>query len=158
MIEDDGPKLLMDRIYKIDKLEERQAHHEKEIEEIKKMLSSNEMDARLSKVEKQNEFILEEVKDYRKDFRDMREECNKQRTQCMASVAPLSFVADLKQDLKRMEERLQATYNQSRTESRDASDTGAKWTRWAFTLSLLACIVSSVSVMVCINIFYHLPK
>jgi uncharacterized protein (UPF0335 family) len=156
--EDTAPQMLLQKIEKIDKLEERQAHLDKEVNELKKVLSSNELDGRITKVEKRQELVFEELKTIHKDIRDIDETCNKQRTQCLAAVAPLSLVADLKNDLKRMEERLQATYSQSRIENKDDNNSSAKWTRWAFVLSMLACVVSSVSVLVCVNVLIHLPK
>jgi predicted nucleic acid-binding Zn-ribbon protein len=149
---------LLNKIGKIDKLEERQARHAQEIKEIKDAIHSNELDGRITKVEKRQEFVFDQLKDIHKDVQMIEEKCDKQRTTCMAAVAPISLVADLKNDLKRMEERLQATYSQSRIENKDDNNSSAKWTRWAFVLSMLACVVSSVSVLVCVNVLIHLPK
>ena len=161
--------VLLNKLGKIDKIEERQAYHAKEIKEIKSVLQSNELDGRLVKVEKKQEFVLEQIKEIHNDIRAIDEKCDKQRSGCMASVAPLSLVSSLKDDLKRMEERLQESYNATKTEARTtltevknearaALETSARWTRWAFILSMLACIVSSVSVLICANVLLHLPK
>ena len=156
--EDTAPQMLLEKINRIDKLEERQAYHAKEISELKKVLTSNEMDGRLTKVEKRQEFVLDKIKDIDKDIHAIDEKCDKQRTTCMGAVAPISLVADLKNDLKRMEERIQIAYDTTRKETREALDVSGKWTRWAFIISMLACIVSSVSVMICINVLLHIPK
>jgi predicted nucleic acid-binding Zn-ribbon protein len=149
---------LLNKLGKIDRIEERQAHHAKEIKDIKEVLHSNEMDGRLTKVEKKQEFVLEQIKDIHKDIRAIDEKCDKQRSGCMASVAPISLVADLKNDLKRMEERIQLAYDTTRKETKDALDTSGRWTRWAFTLSMLACMISTVSVLVCANVLLHMTK
>jgi hypothetical protein len=49
---------LLNKLGKIDKIEERQAYHAKEIKEIKSVLQSNELDGRLTKTEKKQEFVL----------------------------------------------------------------------------------------------------
>ena len=157
--------LLFDKITKIDNIEVKLKQHGGEIAEIKKILNDNELDrkvvaldGRLTKVEKKQEFILDEVKELHTDIRNVNSNCDKQRTQCMGAVAPISLVADLKNDLKRMEERIQIAYDTTRRETKEALDVSGKWTRWAFVLSMLACIVSSVSVLVCVNVLLHLPK
>ena len=149
---------LLNKLGKIDKLEERQAHLDKEVNDLKKVLTSNELDGRITKVEKRQEFVLDELKEIHKDIRAIDENCNKQRTTCMAAVAPISLVSDLKNDLKRMEERLQQAYVNGRTENKEANNSSDRWTRWAFLLSMIACVISSVSVMVCVNVLLHLPK
>jgi hypothetical protein len=156
--EDTAPQMLLQKIEKIDKIEERQKYHAKEIQSLKDVLHSNELDGRLTKVEKRQEFILDKLKDIDKDIRAIDEKCDKQRTTCMGAVAPISLVADLKNDLKRMEERIQIAYDTTRKETREALDVSGKWTRWAFVLSMIACVVSSVSVLVCVNVLIHLPK
>ena len=151
--EDVGPKILMDKISKIDKIEERQARHTLEIKEIKSVLANTEMDGRLTKVEKRQEVVMEEIKsiklndlkEIRNDIRKVEDTCDKQRTTCLASVAPITFIADMKQDLKRIEERLQQAHVDTRNETKLAYNENNKWTRWAFILSMLACIISSVS-------------
>ena len=153
---------LLNKLGKIDKIEERQVQHAKEIKEIKTALSNNEMDGRLTKVEKRQEFVLEQIKEIHNDIRAIDEKCDKQRSGCMAVVAPLPLVIGLKEDIQRMVLRFEKSLDTTQTNFRDimkeANDTNGKWTRWAFILSMLACIVSSVSVLVCANVLLHLPK
>jgi len=160
--EDVGPKMLLEKIGKIDKLEERQNYHAKEIKEIKSVLQSNELDGRITKVEKRQEFVLEQIKDIHNDIRAIDEKCDKQRSGCMAAVAPLPLVVGLKEDISRMVLRFETSLDTTQTNFRnimkEANDTNSKWTRWAFILSMLACIVSSVSVLVSVNVLLHMPK
>jgi chromosome segregation ATPase len=153
---------LINKLGKIDKLEERQVQHAKEIKEIKDAIHSNELDGRIIKVEKRQELVFDKLKDVDNDIRKIEEKCDKQRSGCMAAVAPLPLVVGLKEDIQRMvvrfETALDTTQTNFRVIMREANDTNSKWTRWAFVLSMLSCIVSSISVLVCANVLLHLPK
>ena len=153
---------LLNKLGKIDKIEERQVQHAKEIKEIKTALSNNEMDGRLTKAEKRQEFVFEQLKDIHKDMSAIEEKCDKQRSGCMAAVAPLPLVIGLKEDIQRMVLRFETSLDTTQTNFRvimkEANDTNSRWTRWAFVMAMLACIVSSVSVLICANVLLHLPK
>jgi hypothetical protein len=158
---------LLNKLGKIDKLEERQNYHAKEIKEIKLVLSNTEMDGRLTKVEKRQEFVFEQLKDVHKDIQIIEEKCDKQRSSCMGSVAPLTLVSSLKEDIQRMILRfesslstIEASFRTVMKETNDrhakASEESAKWNRWSFITAMLAFIMSGFALV--INVISHLPK
>jgi hypothetical protein len=158
---------LLNKLGKIDKIEERQSRHAQAIKEIQVKLQSNELDGRLVKAEKQQEFILDEIKEINKDIRAIDEKCDKQRAGCMANVAPISLVSGLKEDFQRMILRfesslstIEASFRTVMKETNDrhskTSEESAKWNRWSFITAMLAFIMSGFALA--INVISHLPK
>jgi hypothetical protein len=151
-------KSLVDKINKIDEIEKRQSENVYklnkvvvEVNDIQKHLKDNQLDGRLTKVEKRQEFVLENIQEINKDIRMLDEKCDKQRSACMGSVAPLTLVSGLKEDIHRMvlrfEAAIDAMSNNFRITMKEASDTHGRWSRWSLTMSLVATLIAAVALI-----------
>jgi hypothetical protein len=71
-------------------------------------------------------------------------------------------VADLKNDIQhavsRFETATSTIQDNFRIVMKETNDSNGRWNRWAFVMAMLACIVSSVSVLICANVLLHLPR